>query len=303
MLSLQAIPYVIILGFLWGSTLLASRFSVGQFEAVTYVGMRLTLAGAAHALVYLFMGKKRPWPRGDGIWRRSAFLAFFGIAIPMNSVTISLLYQSSGVTSLLITLSPAVTVLLAHFFLEDEELTIWKGVGVLLALSGAALMLILGETGLPDVTEANPVGYLIVLAGMLSSGSATIYARRKMQSYDSFDVASIRMWLAALITLPLSIILVGFDLSAVNTQGWMVFGWAALVGTFLAQMLGFYVIQRFGATSSAMTSYIIPIVATLGGALLLGEKLSWGMGGAMVLILTGIILINRRRRRAKEIVV
>jgi drug/metabolite transporter (DMT)-like permease len=68
-------------------------------------------------------------------------------------------------------------------------------------------------------------------------------------------------------------------------------------------MLGFYVIQRFGATSSAMTSYIIPIVATLGGALLLGERLTLGMGGAMALILTGIVLINRRRKRAKEIVV
>jgi drug/metabolite transporter (DMT)-like permease len=193
--------------------------------------------------------------------------------------------------------------LLAHFFLEDEKLSVQKGIGVLLALSGAALMLILGETGLPDVAKANPFGYLIVLVGMLSGSSATIYARRKMQSYDSFDVASIRMWLAALITLPLSIILVGFDLSAVNTEGWIVFGWAAVVGTFLAQMLGFYVIQRFGATSSAMTSYIIPIVATLGGALLLGERLTLGMGGAMVLILTGIVLINRRRKRAKEIVV
>ncbi|MFN2145254.1 MAG: EamA family transporter [Anaerolineales bacterium] len=88
-----------------------------------------------------------------------------------------------------------------------------------------------------------------------------------------------------------------------NTEGWMVFGWATLVGTVLAQLLSFYVIQRFGATSSAMTSYILPVVVSIGGALLLGEKITGGMGGAMTLIFLGILLINRRRKRPKEIVV
>jgi drug/metabolite transporter (DMT)-like permease len=47
----------------------------------------------------------------------------------------------------------------------------------------------------------------------------------------------------------------------------------------------------------------MPVVVSIGGALLLGEEITWGMGGAMVLIILGILLINRQRKRAKEIVV
>jgi len=138
---------------------------------------------------------------------------------------------------------------------------------------------------------------------MLSSSSTTIFARKNLQGFDPLDVASIRMWVAGLVVMPLSVLLVGFDLSGVNQQGWMVFGWATLVGTVLAQMMSFYIIQRFGATSSAMTSYIMPVVVSIGGALLLGEEFTWGMGAAMVLIIGGILLINQRRKSAKEIVV
>ncbi len=302
-MTLQAIPYILVLGTLFGSTLLASRFSVGQFESMTYVGLRLVSAGIIHTLIYLVTGAKRPWPRGGGIWWKAAILALFGTAVPMNLITLSLLYQSSGVTSILITLSPAFTVVLAHFFLDDEPLTSRKGFGVLLALSGAVLMLGLGETGLPDVSEANPVGYLLVFISMLSGSFTTIFARKNLQGYDPVDVSSIRMWIAGIVVMPLSVVLVGFDLSRVNIEGWMVFGWATLIGTVLAQLLSFYVIQRFGATSSAMTSYIMPVVVSIGGALLLGEEITWGMGGAMILIFGGILLINRRRKRAKEIVV
>ncbi|MFN2144438.1 MAG: DMT family transporter, partial [Anaerolineales bacterium] len=215
-MTLEAIPYILVLGTLFGSTLLAGRFSVDQFQPMTYVGMRLVLAGIIHALIYLVTGAKRPWPRGRGIWWKAAILALFGTAVPMNLLTFSLLYQSSGVTAILITLSPAFTVVLAHFFLDDEPLTSRKGIGVLLALSGAVLMLALGETGLPDVTEANPIGYLLVFISMISSSSTTIFARKNMQGCDLLDVASIRMWVAGLVVMPLSLVLVGFDLSRVT---------------------------------------------------------------------------------------
>jgi len=300
--SIEAIPYILLVGTLFGSTLLASRFGVGQFAPLTYVGLRLTLAGMAHALIFV-LSKKRDWPRGRMLWRRASVLAVFGTVIPMNLIVTALLFQSSGVTSMLITLSPAFTVVLAHFLLENESLNWRKGIGVLLALSGALLMLALGETGLPDVTTANPVGYILVFGAMISSSLATTYARRSLQQFEALEVASIRMWVAALIVMPLSLLVSGFDVAEVDTQGWLALGWASVTGTFLAMLLSFYIIKRFGATASAMTGYIVPVVASIGGILLLGEQFTSGMALGMALILGGILLINRRRTRPKEIVV
>ncbi|MGD2027075.1 MAG: DMT family transporter [Anaerolineales bacterium] len=301
-MPIQAVPYVLALGFFFGSTVLASRFSVGQFAPMTYVALRLILAGFGHALFYLLSIQGKRWPQGKHLWQQSALLAVFGTIIPMNFIVISLQYQSSGVTSMLITLNPAVTVVLANFFLEDEKLNRRKIAGVLLALSGATMMLALGESGLPDVEQANPLGYLLVFVAMLSTSSASIFARKKMRALDSFDVSSIRMWVSASVVLPLSFLFFGFDLSRVNSQGVFTLGWAALTGTFLGMMLSFYITKRFGATSASMTAYVIPVVATLGGALLLDEKITWGIIAGMVLIFGGIALINWSPRPDRVVV-
>ena len=293
----QAFPYIILLGFLFGSTLVVSRFSVGQFQPSTYISLRLLLASLGHVTIYL-VSRHRKWPASRRLWGHAAVLGILGTAIPMNAIVASLQLQSSGLTAVLITTSPAITVLMAHFFLPDERLTWWKGLGVLLALGGALMLALLGESGLPDVTQADPMGYILVLVAMICGSAATVYARRYMSDLDTIDVASVRIWVAALVVTPLSLLFVGFDLSQVTRQGYAALLYAALVGTFAGMMLAFYNIQRFGATSSAITAYIIPIVATVGGVLLLDETITTTMLLGMAVIIAGIGLLNRGIRIA-----
>lgn len=288
----QAFPYIILLAFLFGSTLVVSRFSVGQFQPTTYVSLRLVLASLGHITIYL-LSRQRKWPTSPRVWGHAAVLGIFATAVPMTAIVTSLQYQSSGITAVLITTSPAITVLLAHFFLADEPLTRQKGVGVILALGGALLLALLGESGLPDVSRANPLGYILVMGAMICASAATIYARKYMQDLDTVEVASVRMWVAALVVTPLSLLLVGFDLSQVTGRGYSALLYAALIGTFSGMMLAFYNIKRFGATASAITAYIIPVVATLGGILFLGETITITMMIGMGLIIAGIALLNR----------
>lgn len=294
-MPIQSIPYILLLGVLFGSTLIASRFSVGQFAPSTYIGLRLSLASLCYLALYLFSFQGRKFPRGRNLWRHGSMLGIFGTAIPMNFIVLSLQYQSSGLTSILITISPAITVLMAHFLLPDEPLTGRKTLGVALALLGALLLALLGESGLPDVSQPSPLGYLLVLSAMVFGSGMTIYARKYMREMDTFDVSAIRLVTAAVVVLPLSALLIGVDLSQVNRQGYLAFGWATLAGTFLGMLVAFYNIKRFGATASAMTAYVIPVVASIGGVILLGEQVTAGMFGSMALILGGIAIINQRR--------
>ncbi|MGD8585584.1 MAG: DMT family transporter [Chloroflexota bacterium] len=292
-MSPRALPYISLLGLLFGSTLVVSRFSVAQFQPLTYIGLRLSLAGACHGFIYL-VAKGRQLPKSRYLWQHAAVLGIFATAIPMTALVSSLQFQSSGVTSVLITTGPALTVLMAHFLLPDESLTWRKSLGVLLALSGAIFLAVRGESGLPDIDRAKPIGYFLVLGAMVSSSASTVYARKTMRDLDTFDVASVRMWVAAMAIVPLSLLLVGFDLSRVNSQGYGALLYAAFVGTFAGMLLAFHNIQRFGATASAITAYIIPIVATLGGVLLLGETITRDMSIGMGLIVVGVAIINQR---------
>jgi drug/metabolite transporter (DMT)-like permease len=116
-----------------------------------------------------------------------------------------------------------------------------------------------------------------------------------MQELDTFDVASVRMFTAATAVMPLSALSVGIDLQQVDSQGFLALAYAALVGTFLAMGLSFYIVQRFGATASAMALYVIPIVSGVGGVLILDERITAGMAAGMGFIAVGIALINQKK--------
>lgn len=292
-MTIQALPYVSLLGFLFGSTLIASRFSVGQYHPTTYIGLRLIIATVAHVLGYALI-HNRQWSRNGRLWRHAMLLGVVGTAVPMTAIVSSLQYLSSGLASMLLTLNPALIVIMAHFFLQGEKITTRKIVGVSLALSGAALLALNGESGLPDVSQADSRGYLLMLVALVTGSVMTVYARKYMSDMDAYDVASIRMVAAAIAVMPLSIWFVGLDLQAVTGQGYFALGYAALVGTFSGLMLAFYITKRFGATPAAMTSYVIPVVATVGGVLVLGEQITAVMFIGMSLIILGIALINQR---------
>jgi drug/metabolite transporter (DMT)-like permease len=108
------------------------------------------------------------------------------------------------------------------------------------------------------------------------------------------QVASIRMFTAALTIMPLSILFVGFDLQSVNQSGYLALLYAALMGTFGGFILAFYNIKKFGATASAMTLYVVPIVAGFGGVMFLSETITTGIILGSSLIVFGVALINGR---------
>ena len=292
-MNTKANAYVLLLGTLYGTTLVISRFSVGQFNPTTYIGLRLVLSSLGFAVIYGLGIGKRSWPRGRQLWKHASIMGVLGTAIPMTGIVASLQYLSSGLTSILITVSPALTVVLAHFFLTDEKLTRLKGSGVLLALGGAILLAVMGETGLADVEAGNPIGYVFVFGAMIFGSASTIYTRKYMQNLDALDVTGIRLFVAALVVMPLSVAFIGFDVSAVDTQGISALVYAAIVGTFLGMLFSFYNIQRFGATAAVMSAYVIPVIASLTGILLLGEQITLLMFGGMVLIGWGVWMINR----------
>jgi drug/metabolite transporter (DMT)-like permease len=293
----RALPYVLLLSLFYGSTLVISRFSVGMYDPRTYVSLRLIMAALAHAAVYRFAGGasgSHGWSRSPYLWKLAMVLGILGTAIPMTSIVSSLQYQSSGVTSLLLTLNPVVTILLAQLFLPEEFLTWRKGLGALIALSGAGLLLLRGETGLADFVQADWRGYAWALLGIFAGSGAGIFARRYMRDLNAWDVASVRMLTAAVVLIPVTLFTVGYDMSNVTWVGYVVLVYAALVGTFGGMWLNFYIVKNFGATPASQTSYIIPVISTALGALALGETVTWGMLVGMGIIFVGITLLNSR---------
>lgn len=291
----KAAPYVLGLGLAWGLNLVLSRFGINQFDPYVFIGLRLLIASAIFAVIYTLSPTRR-WPREPHFWRSVAVVALFGIAIPFAGFVGALQFQSAGLTSLLVTTAPAITVTMAHFLLPEARLNGHTVIGVLVALGGAVLVVTRGETGLPDVTQANPIGYVMVFGSLISDALTSIYMRKTMRRYDPFDVTSIRLTIATLLILPLALWLHPTDFRQIDAGGWGALLFTSTVSTAVAQLLAFSILRNFGTTSLAMVSYIVPLVAITAGVLLLGETITVGMITGMALIVTGILIVQRWRR-------
>jgi len=289
----KALGFVLLLGFLYGSTLVVSRFSVGQYAPLTYISLRLALATCGY--VFLFaLNKEKRWPTDWRLWVKASILGLIGTAIPMVGMVSSLQYLSSGVASLLITLAPGVTVILAQFFLADEQLTFLKASGVLIAFMGAGFLLLRGESGLAEFASADWRGYAWNSLGLLFGGGSVVYSRRFLRHEDMWDVSSVRMLSAAVAVIVATTFTVGFDMQKVTAVGYGALVYAAIAGTFCGMWLNFYIVKNFGATSATQVSYVLPVISTILGAVVLGERITSAMLVGMTIIFAGLTLLNWR---------
>lgn len=290
----KASPYVLALGLAWGLNLVFSRFGISEFNPYVFIGLRLLIATAIFAGIYA-VSPTRHWSRNPKLWRDATIVGIFGTALPFAGFVGALQFQSAGLTALLVTTAPAIMVTVAHFLLDDARLTRATVVGVLTALGGAILIIALGESGLPDVSAANPIGYAMVYGALLLDAFVAVYIRKYMQGADAFDVTSSRLTVAALVIAPLAIWLHPPVLTQITLRGWGALLFTATVSTVVAQLLAFYITRTFGTTTIAMVSYVVPLVAILFGVLLLGETVTMGMGVGMVLIVLGVLIVNKRQ--------
>ena len=289
--SLKALPFILLVGTIYGSNMVVSRFSLGQYAPLTLVSLRMLIAGLVYLIVYSVQRDRR-LPRDASLWAKAGLSGILSTAIPLSGFIAAMLYISSGMTGLLDTLVPVAVALLAHF-LVGEKMTTTRGIGTLIAFAGTGLLYLRGESGVAEFAHADWRGYAFAGIAILSSALGIIYARRYLREYDVVDISAMRMIVAAIVMLPAAWLISGFDLSRVTIVGVGTLLYLATVGTFVAFLLDFYILKRFGAVPASQSIYVIPVAAITLGALILGERVSATMLLGMAIIFIGLILVNR----------
>jgi drug/metabolite transporter (DMT)-like permease len=77
---------------------------------------------------------------------------------------------------------------------------------------------------------------------------------------------------------------------------WVGLGYTGLVGTAMAWALWFWLIRAGEASRAAAFIFFVPVSAIAIGAVLLDEPVTPLLAVGAVLVVAGIILVNRRRR-------
>jgi len=273
----------------WGTAGIATRAALREgLGPYTIIGLRTLIAAVA---VFLYRAlRRRSWP-GPRLWGLGAVLGITNITVPYIFFTLALQRASAGFLGLVIANIPLATAVWAHFFLADEPLNRQKALGLSLAVAGVAVLLATGESGLGEGGRPG-LALLLALAGVVVAAFGGVHARRHAPDHDVLDLAGPQFALGAVVLVTTMLAVEGLP-TGVSAAGWGLVAYMALAGTFTPFLLFFWMLQRVGATTASLPSYLIPVIALAGGALLLDEQVTVVIGIGGVLILAGVVFTER----------
>lgn len=278
---------LVALGTLWGSSYLFIKITVAEVPALTLVAGQLSLATLIMWPLLRLRGLYMP--RDRRLWRAYATLGLINAALPYALISWGEQYISSGMAALLTSTMPIFTVFLAHLFVYDERASGTRLAGVTVGFVGVGLLL------LPDMQrglKASMIGQLAVVGAVFCYAGSAVFARRLLRGQSVLTSTAGQLTAGSAMMVPLSLLIDRpFDLSLSTS---VIASWVSLtvLGTVLAYILYFTLIERTSALYLSMVTYITPLSGLLLGRLVLDEPLSGATWGSLILILLGVLLVR-----------
>jgi drug/metabolite transporter (DMT)-like permease len=87
------------------------------------------------------------------------------------------------------------------------------------------------------------------------------------------------------------------DWSAIPAQGWWAFCYSTFLSIVYCYLAWSFAIERSGVSRTAIYSNVTPIVALLGGWMLLGEQPALAQVTGIALILAGVFIVRSHKPR------
>lgn len=280
-------------GFFWGTTFLGIRIGVETIPPFLVSGMRNLVAGSL-IMIYLFVAKKTERIQLHHLVR-AFILALLMIVIGNGLTTYAEKYISSGLTSLISTLSPLV-VLLFNLFLGYEKLSLKTVAGIFLGLFG---MYLLYENNLSDFMKPEyrkGVGALLLAIVAWSVGTL-VTKRAKTNPIGMLMNVSIQMLIAGTILFGLHLGIHGsIEPSVWSSRSIAAVIYLALFGSLIGYVAYNYLMTQWSSTRVTVLAYVNVVIALFFGWLILDETITSRIILATTVIVSGVVLVNYKKR-------
>ena len=292
-MELRKLGYLLLLAGLWGPSFLFIRLAVHDVPPITMVAGRMVGATALLYAVLRLRGGRLP--RDRKIWGHFAVLALIGTAAPFVLVGWSEQHIDSALASILNGTVPIFTLVVAHFWTEDDRLTPVKIVGVALGLLGAVVLIV---PALDGEVRLGAFGLLACTCASLLYGVSGVYARNHLRGLPPLVAPTMQFALSAVYLVPLSLLVDRpWSLANPSTTAWG--AWIALIllGTVVAFVIYYRLLDIATASYISMSTYLIPVVGVVLGVTVADERLEWNAYAGCSAILLGVLVVNGFPRR------
>lgn len=285
----------ILTGAIFSSSFMWIKIALREVGPDLLVAFR-TLFGLLFCIAVIFIQRVK-LPRSFKEWKPLFWLGVLNIAIPFFLIAWGEQSIDSSVAAILDSTVPLFTIVMAHFLLSDDKMTISKIAGLLVGFAG---VFVLVSKDIGDSTSSILGQAAVIIASGFYAASA-VYVRRTTQntpailrSAGPLFSGSVIMWLAALaFESPLKMPSLGIT--------WVALIFLGTIGSGFAFVMVFYLIHEIGPTRTSMITYIFPLGGVILGVVFLQEQLTWQLIAGGLLIVASLFVANRQPDKITEV--
>ncbi len=277
---------------IWGSTYLTIMIALESFPPFMLSGLRFLTAGLLLAGLCSLNGERIPSTRAFiQISITGILLLFFGT----GSVIWVEQYLNSGLTSIIWATLPIWLALLDKTTRTGNNLHL-KGLTGLIAGFTGVLLLIGNENALNTLDHSNRLTSLIIaFGGTIIYAGGSQYMKYKLPGIAPMTNVSIQMIAAGLLSLlvsfvtgePQQVILSEISLNSILSLVYLI-----TMGSMVAYLSYVWLISKRSPVVVGTCTYVNPVIAIILGWSVLHETISIRQVIALMLILSGVLLIN-----------
>ena len=277
----------ITLGLIWSSSFLWIKIGVQEIGPMALVAFRMLFGALTAAGIAIY--QKVEWPRDWKTWGIYAILGPTSLAIPIFFISWGEQTIDSAVASILNATVPLFTIVIAHYWLHDDKMTVPKVLGLLIGFGGVVLLF---SEDLLASKHLNVIGQLAVVLASLFYAWSAVFARK----YTEHIKGVIRGALP-LITAGLFIWIIGpttekpFLFPSLPLT-WIAALWLGVLGSGFAMIMFYYLLHEIGPTRTSLVTYLFPVGGVILGVLFLHEQLSWQLLAGTALIIGSLFVVN-----------
>lgn len=282
----------------WGFSFIAIEVALRHVTPVQLVVLRflpalpIFLVMAIHGLMKRSL---RPsWRDLGGMFISGVFaVVVYNLALNHGQT-----HLPASLAALVIALNPASIALVARVWLKERPAgRLWLGIFVALA---GVIIIVFARHGSPEMRSDQLLGVLITLGAPVSWGIFTTSQRRYVPTYGARQVTSLSITLGSL---PL-LFLIDNDLIAAvrHADGELIA--AILFLGLICSVYGFtmwgVVLKKLEAAQAGLFIYLVPVVAAIGGVMLLAEPFDLELIAGGVVVLTGVSVATGRLKLGRK---
>jgi drug/metabolite transporter (DMT)-like permease len=258
---------------------LLCRLALGdqQIDAASFTTVRV-VSGAITLSLFMLPHWRRGERRVGFDWGASlmlfAYMIFFSFAY---------LSLSAGTGALLLFGSVQLTMILAALR-AGEQFTLWSWAGLLLAVAGLVYLVS------PGITAPDPLGAVFMVVAGLAWGLYSLVGRRAGNPLES---TANNFILAAPMGIAVSLLFIG-DLQLSN-RGLLLAIASGSIASGIGYVTWYAALKGLTSASAATVQLSVPVIAAVGGVLMLAEPVTLRLVLASAATLGGIALVLLKR--------